>query len=52
MLYISKIDDYLEILNEGEKKGFVALYFSEYFKYIREEQNRKKVTKLNLSNST
>ena len=39
MLYISKIDNYLEILTDEEVKAFVAIYFSKYFKSIREEQN-------------
>ena len=40
MLYIPKIDDYLEILTDEEVKGFVAINFS---KTIREEQNLRKV---------
>ena len=44
MLYIPKIDDYLEILTDGEVKDIVFINFSEYFKSIREEQNLKKVT--------
>ena len=43
MLYIPKIDDYLEILTDEEVKGFVAINFS---KTIREEQNLRKVAKL------
>ena len=39
MLYIPKIDDYLEILTDEEMKDFVAIHFSEYFKSIKEEQN-------------
>ena len=46
MLYIPKIDDYLEILTDEEVKDFVAINFSEYFKSIREEQNLRKVAKL------
>ena len=46
-----KIDDYLKILSNDEMKDFVAIYFSEYFKYVREklyfklseEQNLRKV---------
>ena len=44
MLYIPKIDDYLEVLTDGEVKDIVFINFSEYFKSIREEQNLKKVT--------
>ena len=36
MLYIPRIDDYLDILTDGEVKDFVAIYFSES---IEEEQN-------------
>ena len=42
MLYILKIDDSLEILNDREVKGFVAINFSES---IREEQNLRKTAK-------
>ena len=45
MLYIPKIDDYLEILTDEEVKGFVAIKFSEYFRSIRKEQNLRKVAK-------
>ena len=45
MLYIPKIDDYLEILTEEEVKDFVATNFSKYFKSIKEEQNLRKVAK-------
>ena len=41
MLYFPKIDDYLKILTYEEE--FVAINFSEYFKFIREEQNLRKV---------
>ena len=34
MLHISKIDDYLEILTDEEVKDYVAINFSEYFKYL------------------
>ena len=37
MLYIPKIDDYLEILTNEERKDFVAINFSQYFKSISEE---------------
>ena len=36
MLYIPKINDYLEILTNEEVKDFVAINFSEYFKSIEE----------------
>ena len=45
MLYIPKIDDYLEILTDEEVNDFVAINFREYFKSIREEQNLRKVAK-------
>ena len=45
MLYIPKIDDYLETFNDEDVKNFVAIYFSEYFKTIREEKNVRKVAK-------
>ena len=45
MLYIAKIHDYLKILTDEEVKDFVAINFSEYFKFIREEQNLRKVPK-------
>ena len=32
MLYIPKIDHYLNILTDEEVKDFVAINFSEYFK--------------------
>ena len=38
MLYIPKINDYLEILTNEEAKDFVAIHFSEYFKSIEEEK--------------
>ena len=44
MLYIPKIDDYLEILTNDE--GFCCSKCQcEYFKSIREEQNLRKTTK-------
>ena len=43
MLYIPKIDDYLEILTDKEVKDFVAINYGES---IKEEQNLRKVTKL------
>ena len=45
MLYIPKIDDYLEILTDEEVKDFVATNFSEYCKSIKEEQSPRKVAK-------
>ena len=39
ILYIPKIDDYLEILTDKEVKDFADINFSEYCKHIREEQN-------------
>ena len=45
MLYIPKIDDYLKILTDEVVKDFVAINFSEYFKYMRKEQNLRKVAK-------
>ena len=45
MLYIPRIDDYLKILTAEEVKDFVAINFSEYFQYTREEQNLRKVAK-------
>ena len=45
MLYIPKIDEYLEILNEEEVRDFVTINFREYFKSIREEQNLRKLAK-------
>ena len=38
MLYIQKIDDYLEILPDEEVKHFVAIDFSEYFQSIQEDK--------------
>ena len=43
MLYIPKIDDYIKILTDAEVKDFVAINFRAYFKYIREEQNYRKI---------
>ena len=45
MLYIPKIDDYLKFL-KVKVKDFVAINFSEYFEFIKEKQNIKKVAKL------
>ena len=39
MFFIPKIGDYVKILTEEKVKDFVAINFSEYFKFIREEQN-------------
>ena len=41
MLYIPKIGDYLKILIDEEVKGFVAINFSEYFKYARKKLHSK-----------
>ena len=53
MLHIPKINDYLKIFTDKEVKDFVAIYFSEYFKSITEEQNLIDVAKspLYLSNN-
>ena len=45
MLYIPKINYYLEILTDEEMKNFVVINFSEYFKYIKEEQKFRKAAK-------
>ena len=45
MFYVPKINDFLEILTNEEKKDFVAIKFSEYFKSIREEKNLRKTAK-------
>ena len=45
MLYIPKIDDYLEILTDEEVKDFAVINFSKYSKSIKEEQNLRKVAK-------
>ena len=45
MLYILNIDDYLKILIGEEVEDFVAINFREYFKFIKEEQNLRKVAK-------
>ena len=45
MLYVPKIDNFLQILTDEEVKDFVAINFSKYFKLIREEQNLRKVVK-------
>ena len=45
MLYIPKVDDFLEILTAEEVKDFVAINFSEYSKSIEGEQNLRKVAK-------
>ena len=37
MLYIPKIGDYLTILTNDEVKDFLAINFSEYFKFSREK---------------
>ena len=45
MLYIPKIDDYLELLTDEEVEDFVVINFIEYFKSIINKPNLKKVTK-------
>ena len=45
MLYISKNDDYLKILADEEVEDFVAINIRVYFKFIRKEQNLRKVSK-------
>ena len=53
MLYIPKIDDYLNILTDDDVKDFVAINFSEDFKStkeklyseLNEEQNLRNVAK-------
>ena len=42
MLYIPKIDGYLETLTDEEVKDFVAIYFSES---VKQEQNLRNVAK-------
>ena len=37
MLYIAKINDYLEIFTDEEMKDFVAMNFSEYFQSTKEK---------------
>ena len=46
MLYIPKIDDYLNILTAEEVKFFVSINFTKYFKSIRKEQNLRKFAEL------
>ena len=41
MLYIPKIDDYLEILIDEELKDFAAINFSEYCKSARKKLHSK-----------
>ena len=48
MLYIPKIDDYLNILTDDEAKDFVAINFSEYFKFTREKWHSKLSEEQNL----
>ena len=45
MLYIPKIDDYVEIMTDEEVKDFVAINFNEYYKSISEEQKLREVAK-------
>ena len=54
MLHIPKIDDYLKILTDNEKKDYVVEYFGEYFKSRKkklcsklcEKQNIRKLAEL------
>ena len=48
MLYIPKIDDYLEILTDEEVKDYIAINFSEYFKSTKEKLYSKLNKKQNL----
>ena len=43
MLYIQKIDDYLELVTDEEVKDFAAINFSES---VKEEKNLSKIAKL------
>ena len=56
MLYTPKIDDYLKILTETEKKYFVAINFSEYFKSTKEtlysKLSKEPMTKFKLKELT
>ena len=63
MLYIPKIANYLKICTDEEVKDFVAITFTEYYKFTREKlyskltenQSLRKVAKLlyiYLSNNT
>ena len=45
MLYLLKIDDYLEILTDEEVKDFVAINFRLYFKSVREKPNLRTAAK-------
>ena len=45
MLYIPKLDDYLQILTDEEVKDFVAIKIIEYFESIREEKDLRKADK-------
>ena len=45
MVYIPKTDDDLKILTDEEVKDFEAINFSEYFKFISENQNLRKIAK-------
>ena len=43
MLHIPKTDDYLKTLTDEKVKNFLAIKFREYFKFVREGQNTRKV---------
>ena len=46
MLYIPKIDDYLNILTDEEVKLFLSIDFTKYFRSIWKEQNLRKFAEL------
>ena len=45
MLFITKINGYVNLLTDEKVENFVATNFSEYFTSIREEENLRKVNK-------
>ena len=45
MLYIPKVDDYLEILIDEKVKNFVAIKFSKYFEISEKKGNLRKIAK-------
>ena len=48
MLHIPKIDDYLKILTDNERKDYVVEYFGEYFKSRKEKLCSKLCEKQNI----
>ena len=48
MLHIPKIDDYLKILTDNERKDYVIEYFGEYFKSKKEKLCSKLYEKQNI----